>query len=76
MEDIKKLYGIEKTELEKRIITDYIQILETNNYSKLKKLYIPDEILDTPELVIYKAHKVLKSIPYPNYSSILASNLE
>lgn len=76
VEDIKKLYGIEKTELEKRIITDYIQILETNNYSKLKKLYIPDEILNTPELVICKANLVLKSIPYPNYSSILASNLE
>lgn len=45
---------MEKTKLEKRIIYDYIQILETNNYSKLKKLYIPDEPLDTSELVIYK----------------------
>lgn len=69
---------MEKTKLEKRVITDHIQILETNNYSKLKKLYIPDEPLDTPELVISKAYQVLKSIPYPNYSSILqlAFNLE
>ena len=78
VEDIKKLYSIEKTELEKRVITDYIQILETNYYFKLKKLYIPDEPLDTPELVISKAYQILKSLPYPNYSSILqlASNLE
>lgn len=78
VKDIKELYNIEKTELEKRVITDYIQILETNDYSKLKKLYIPDEPLDTPELVISKAYQVLKSIPYPNYSSILplASNIE
>ena len=71
VEDIKKLYSIEKIELEKRVITDYIQILETNYYSKVKKLYIPDEPLDTLELVISKAHQVLKSLPYPNYSIIL-----
>lgn len=66
MKDIKVLY-----DMEKRIIYNYIQILKTDDYSKLKKIYITDKPLDTPELIISKSYKVLKSFPYPNSSSIL-----